>query len=383
MTTDGSGYFLYHSIGQYPGKAEEMATAYADFAAHWGAWDDAQWGHALGIKARFIEQWSRLIGAEVGTVTTCESVTAGLYAILGALPPARIGKRVLIAADCFPSLHFLLQGLSQRMGFSLETVPLRPGESWVRDEDMIAAWGPDVGVAVLTWVTSTASHRGDLARLVAHGRAQGSLIGVDITQAAGLLPFDVSAPEIDFAISTSLKWVCGAPGAGMLYVAPPLVHECAPEFRGWFSQANPFSWDLDAFEFAPDIRRFDSGTPGVVACAGTLPALDWVHAQDRAAMQLHNRTLVQQVMDGADTLGLDVVSPRESSARGGSVMLRLPEAVAPGAMLETLRAKGLFADTRSQILRISPGVMASSAGVNRLLETLGRVLHTRQRGTPR
>ena len=377
MTTDGSGYFLYHSIGQYRGKAAEMAAAYADFAAHWGAYDDAQWGHALGIKARFIDQWSILIGAGDGTVTTCESVTAGFYALLGSLPRERIGKRVLIAADCFPSLHFLLQGLSERMGFTLETVPLRPGESWVRDEDMIAAWGPDVGVALLTWVTSTTSHRCDLATLVAHGRAQGSLIGVDITQAAGLLPFDVTEPEVDFALSTSLKWVCGAPGAGILYVASPLVSECAPEFRGWFSQANPFSWDLDAFEFAPDIRRFDTGTPSIVACAGTLPALDWLNAQDQAAMQVHNRSLAQQIVDGADALGLDVVSPRDPVARGGSVMLRLPDDVAPAALLESLRAQDLFADARNQILRVSPGVLTARAGVDSLLETLGKKLNLR------
>ena len=30
--SDGSGYLLYHSIGQYPGKAAEMARGLAAFS---------------------------------------------------------------------------------------------------------------------------------------------------------------------------------------------------------------------------------------------------------------------------------------------------------------------------------------------------------------
>uniref|UniRef100_UPI00195443C4 hypothetical protein n=1 Tax=Klebsiella pneumoniae TaxID=573 RepID=UPI00195443C4 len=90
-------------------------------------------------------------------------------------------RRLLVAGDCFPSLHFLLAGLAERFDFRLDTVPLRPGESWVRDDDFIAHWQDDVGLALLTFVTSTASHRCDIERLAAHGRAMGSIVGVDVT----------------------------------------------------------------------------------------------------------------------------------------------------------------------------------------------------------
>lgn len=39
---DGSGYFLYHSIGQYPGKASDLAAAMTNFAQVWGRSDDGQ-----------------------------------------------------------------------------------------------------------------------------------------------------------------------------------------------------------------------------------------------------------------------------------------------------------------------------------------------------
>lgn len=232
LEKDGSGYFLYHSIGQYPGKAEDVAAAMAEFAGVWGAPDDGQWGAILGRRAEFVEHWRRLIDAPEGTVTTSENVTAALYALIGALPSKHLkGRKLLVAGDCFPSLHFLLTALSPRFGFSLETVPLRQGASYVEDEDVIAQWDSEVGLALLTWVSSTSSHRADIASLAAHGRKMGSLVGVDITQAAGLLPFSVNDPAVDFTISTSLKWMCGTPGAGMLHVASGLIAACEPEFR--------------------------------------------------------------------------------------------------------------------------------------------------------
>ncbi len=370
-TQDGSGYFLYHSIGMYPGKAEDMESAFSSFARSWGKLDDGQWMRALGARQQFIELWSKLIGAPKGTLTSAENVTTALYSLIGALPEEHLKNRtLLVAGDCFPSLHFLLSGLAKRFGFDLRTVPLRPGESWVRDEDIIAAWDGSVGLALLTFVTSTASHRCDLESLVAHGRRMGSLVGVDITQGVGLLPFHVDKPHVDFTVSTSLKWLCGTPGAGIIHVAEPLLSTCEPELRGWFSQDDIFSWDLDAFAYAGDARRFDHGTPSVLACAGSVPALQWHARQDKAALLAHNRSLGQSIIDTAPSLGMELASPRDATRRGGSIMLRLPDGVDPAASVNRLRDQGIHTDCRGRIMRLSPGTVTSAEGVDRLFAGL-------------
>ncbi|CAN7594206.1 aminotransferase class V-fold PLP-dependent enzyme [Aminobacter aminovorans] len=376
MTTpDGSAYFLYHSIGMYPGKAEAMAAGLSEFAASWGAFDDGQWMRALGKRQRFIDLWSDLIGAPKGTLTSAENVTTALYSLIGALPRHHLaGRRVLVTADCFPSLHFLLAGLAPRFGFTLDTVSMREGESWVHDNDVIAQWGEDVGLALLTQVTSTASHRCDLDRLVAHGRKMGSLVGVDITQGVGLIPFKVDAPVVDFTVSTSLKWLCGTPGAGIIHVAEPLLRECRPELRGWFSQDNIFSWDLDAFAYAPDARRFDHGTPSVLACIGSVPALEWHAAQDKAVLLAHNRKLGAAIIARADEMGLALASPRDDQRRGGSIMLHLPAETDTATVVNGLRERGVFTDCRGRILRLSPGTITTEAGIELLLAGLGALL---------
>lgn len=364
-------YFLYHSIGLYPEKTADLTTAMAQFAQSWGRPDDGQWGYALDKRAQFVARWRAILNAGEGTVTTAENVTSAFHSLLAALPAqALAGRRVLVGADCFPSNHFLLAGMAQKYGFTLHTVPLRQGAAFVEDEDFLAAWTPEVGLALLTWVSSTSSHRIDLDAMVAHGRSMGSLIGCDITQAAGLIPYDVTAPAVDFAISTSLKWMCGTPGAGVLYVAPALIATAQPEPRGWFSQDNPFSWDINAFAYAPDIRRFDNGTPGTIAALASLPALDWHARQDHAALLAHNRRLTARLIAAADEMHLPLITPHAEAKRGGSVMLRLPEILPAAQIVTQLRGLGISTDARGQTLRLSPGIMTTLAGTETLITAL-------------
>lgn len=371
----GDAYFLYHSIGMYPGKARDTAAAMADFAVMWATPDDAQWAAVMPLRQRFIDRWAAILKAAPGTVTTTESVTQSFHMVLSALPKGHLGGRtVLVGADCFPSNHFLLQSMADRYGFALRTVPLRQGAAFVEDEDFLDAWTPDVGLALLTWISSTTSHRIDLPRMVAHGRRMGSLIGTDITQGAGLIPYDVHAPEVDFTISTSLKWMCGTPGAGIVYVSPRLIGHCQPELAGWFSQPNPFNWDIAAFSFAPDIRRFESGTPGCMGALASLPALDWHAAQDHGAILAHNRTLTAQLIEMADDMRLALLTPRDEGKRGGSIMLRVPETHPAAGIVAALRPQGITCDSRSQTLRLSPGIMTTGNGVQRLANALAAAL---------
>ncbi|WP_374298359.1 aminotransferase class V-fold PLP-dependent enzyme [Paracoccus sp. (in: a-proteobacteria)] len=360
------GYFLYHSIGTFPGKEAAVNAALADFTARWCAEDDGQWPDTLARRADFIAAWTRLIAAPQGTLTLAESVTGALYSLMRSLPEARLaGGTVLVAQDCFPSLHFLLAELSRRIGFTLRTVAPTGGRAYVTDDDMIAAWGDDVRLALLTWVTSTASHRCDLDRMIAHGRRKGSLVGVDVTQGAGIRPYGAQA---DFTVGSSLKWLCGVSGAGILQVMPDLLAQCSPEFRGWFSQANPFSWDLDAFALAPDARRFDNGTPNVLPAVASQPGIDHVLKTGVESLADHNSRLCALLLEGARELGLRIVSPEDAAMRGGSIMVELPR---PG-LVDLLRERGLFADQRGAVLRLSPGAVTSADDCNALIAALAR-----------
>lgn len=376
LTGKGDAYLLYHSIGQYEGKRADMTAGLADFADVWSAPNGDQWGDVLGKRQQFIDLWGQLIHAPKGTVTTTESVTTGLMAVIGALPEGTLrGKKVLVAEDGFPSLHFLLTGLSKRFGFTLATVPFRQGGQWVEAEDIMTEWDEDVALALLTWISSTSSHRLDIPQLVAHGRSMGSLIGVDLTQGAGLLPYDVTTPKIDFALSTSLKWMCGTPGAGIIYMDEDLLARSEPEMRGWFSQENPFSWALDAFAFADDARRLDSGTPSSVPAIASLPAMQWRMAQDSAVIAEENRALTTLLQAGLEDMGLRLASPSDPDQRGGSLMVTLPDHLQASDVVAALSEQQIYVDNRSQILRMSPGVLTTEAGIARTIAALRELVN--------
>jgi len=114
-----------------------------------------------------------------------------------------------------------------------------------------------------------------------------------------------------------------------------------------------------------------------VACAGTLPALEWHAKQDARAMLAHNRALTAAIVDGADELGLGLVSPRDEERRGGSLMLNVPASADPAMLVDSLRAAGVYADCRGATLRLSPGTVTTLDGCERLLGALRRLLKTR------
>ena len=370
-----SGYFLYHSIGMFPQKQERISEALGEFAASWGSIDDAQWGYALDKQAEFLDGWRALLNARPGSIAQAESVTAALYQVLRGLPESTVrGGKVLIAADCFPSLHFLLAELVSRMGGTLVTVAPAPGEAWVSDERMVQHWDRDVRVAILTWVTSTSAHRSDVARLVAHGHEMGTICGVDVTQGIGIVPYDVTQVGADFTIGSSLKWLCGVSGAAVIHSSEALMDRCSPELRGWFSQSNPFNWDLDAFAFAPDARKFGNGTPSVLPAIGSLPGLAFVRETGVAALSRDNAGKVAQLAEWVMGSALRLVSPPRAEQRGGGLMVELPETLEGPAVVETLKAQALYADVRGRILRLSPGIVTTPDSITRLTESLAGLL---------
>jgi kynureninase len=104
-----------------------------------------------------------------------------------------------------------------------------------------------------------------------------------------------------------------------------------------------------------------------VAEIASLPALERWHERDHSADLARNRALSAALIEGADALGLPLVSPRADAARGGSVMLRVPDG---RDAVTRLRAAGVRADARGTVLRLSPGEVTSMAGVEQALAAL-------------
>jgi selenocysteine lyase/cysteine desulfurase len=370
-----SGYFINHTVGVFPGQEQAIQDVMGDYAAAWCDPVNGQWDYLMQCREEFLNKWGKLLNVDSSTICSMENVTTAVFALLGSLPHEYLRDRVvLIAANCFPSLYFLLDGLQERYGFVLRTV-YKEHKFHVSDQAFLDAWDEDVTLAILTWVSSTTSHKIDLRRLIAHSRKMNSLTCLDITQGAGIIPIDLDDADVDFAVTTSLKWSCGAPGAGLLYVKPDKLRDCEPELRGWFSQENPFSWDLDLFQYSNTTNRFLNGTPSFLPCCASLPGLRWLAETGQSVVLEHNRRLCSQIIDQAVRMDWNLLTPIAEEERGGSLMFELPSNVDIYGLMSEFERDCISVDVRGQILRMSPGYTTTESAVSQLCAHLKRVFN--------
>ena len=103
----------------------------------------------------------------------------------------------------------------------------------------------------------------------------GAVVILDAYQSAGIVPLDVTALGVDFAVGGSVKWLCGGPGNGWLYVRPDLAERLEPAYTGWQAHEQPFGFEPE-MRYAQGAARFLTGTPNVPALFAATPGYDLI-----------------------------------------------------------------------------------------------------------
>ncbi len=130
------------------------------------------------------------------------------------------GPRNKIVTDGlnFPSNDCIYYAL-ERQGAKVHQVPSPDGMT-LPLELMLAAIDEQTQLVSVSHVAFRSSFVQDLATITKRAHEVGALVIADLYQSAGILPVDVHSLGVDFATGGSVKWLCGGPGAGYLYVRP-------------------------------------------------------------------------------------------------------------------------------------------------------------------
>jgi kynureninase len=178
---------------------------------------------------------------------------------------------------------------------------------------------------------------------------------VDGYQAAGTLPVDVVALDVDLYVGGSVKYLCGGPGNGWMYAAPHVSAQLEPVTTGWFGQASPFAFDPEN-AYADGIGRFAGGTPGVPAAYAAEPAYRALADVGAQAVRERSLSLTQPLLEGALERGWTVRTPHEPERRGGHVTFDPgTDAVTAQHVHDELIRRGFVVDHRPGVgLRASP-----------------------------
>jgi selenocysteine lyase/cysteine desulfurase len=353
---DGT-YLLSHSVGCLP-KGSDAAIE-AGFYRPWRDAGGAAWPGWLDSIAGFRQAVARLIGGRPDQICPQTNVSSAVAKIISALP-ARSGRDViLLSEEDFPSIGFVAEAAP---GFRLRFMPR--GEAVEDPKAWEAVFANDVQCAIVTHAFSNRSARLPVAEITRAARARGVFTIVDAVQTLGVLPIDVSAWQADFLVGSSVKFLCGGPGAAFLWASDVALPQTRPIDVGWFSHANPFAFDIHDFRMAADASRFWGGTPSVLPFVQAAHSIGVLLEIGIEAIEAHNQALIEHLHTA---LPSRIRSARDFARRGNAVLVAVEDV---GATLAALAAERIFADAREDCIRVSPHCYNSSDDIERLLAYL-------------
>jgi len=365
---DTCTYLVSHSLGAMPSRTE---TYLAQFARAWGtrgvrAWHEGWWeiGRVTG------DLLAPTIGAAAGTISMHQNATVAQSIVASCLSYDGPRRRIIVQDLDFPSNHYLFHGF-ERYGAQVVTVP---SDDAVRGriDRVVDAIDERTALVNLSLVLFRSAHLQDVAPVIEKAHRVGARVVLDLYQAAGAVPVDVTALGTDFAVGGSVKWLCGGPGAGYLYVRPDLIHELRPSVVGWAGHAQPFQFTSGPIDYAEGLERFQSGTPNVPSLYSARAGYEIVAEIGVPAIREKSLRLTRRLMDAAQARGWRMNTPVDDHERGASVVIDVPDGA---TVTHELIARGVIVDFRPGAgVRLAPHFYNTEAEIDHAVETMEEIL---------
>ena len=355
-------YLVSHSLGAMPRKA---ADRLAEFAQEWAergirSWAEGWWETPWTVG----DQVGRIIGGPPGSTVMHQNVAVAEAVVVSCFRPVDpVRNRVVYERGNFPSVRYLYQAQPD-----LEVVVCES------DSEIVERIDERTLLVPISHVLFKAGEIQDVESIVRRAHEVGAHVVLDCYQSAGIVPLDVTALRVDFAVGGSVKWLCGGPGNGWLYVRPDLAEQLEPTYTGWQAHARPFGFE-DEMDYARGAGRFLTGTPNVAAHYAATAGYDLVEEIGVGRIRDNSLRQTQLLIDLADAAGFEVQSPRDPDRRGGTVTVDVPEFAAVHA---ELAVRGILCDFRPDAgIRLGPHFYNTDAEIRFAVDQIADILEAR------
>jgi kynureninase len=354
-------YLINHSLAAMPAKAEDTLREYARMWRERGirSWGEGWWEMPVTVG----DQIGRIIGAPAGSTVMHQNVTVAEMVVLSCFHELGERNRIVYEEANFPSVRYLYQAQPE-----LEVVAVED------DEAIVDAIDERTLLVPISHVLFKNAEIQRIEPIIRRAHDCGAHVVLDCYQSAGVVPFDVTELGVDFATGGSVKWLCGGPGAGWLYVRPDLAERLEPAFVGWQGHARPFAFEPE-LEYADGARRFLTGTPNVPALYAATAGYDVIEEVGVDRIRERSLRLTQLLVDLLDDAGLEVASPREAARRGGTVLVRTPD---HAAVHKELTEREIICDFRPDAgVRLGPHFFNTEDELRHTVEQLTDIVESR------
>ena len=353
-------YLINHSLGAMPRRVEDRV---ADYAGTWRergirAWGEGWWDMPMTVG----DQIGRIVGGPPGSTVMHQNVAIAEAVVLSCFTPAPARNRVVYERGNFPSVRYLYQ--AQR---DLEVVVCED------DVEIVDAIDERTLLVPISHVLFKSGEIQDVARIVARAHEAGAHVILDAYQSAGIVPLDVTALDVDFAVGGSVKWLCGGPGNGWLYVRPDLAELLEPTYTGWQAHEQPFGFE-EEMRYAAGGARFLTGTPNVPALYAATPGYDLIEEIGVDRIRENSLRQTDLLIELADAAGFGIASPRDHARRGGTVTVHVDEFP---AVHKELSERQILCDFRPGAgIRIGPHYFTSDEELRHVIAQIAEIVET-------
>ena len=267
-------------------------------------------------------------------------------------------------------MEYIWEG-QQQLGARVEIVPSDNGIT-IPLERILAAIDDNTCLVALSHTSFRSSYRVEPRAIVERAHSVGASVLLDVYQSAGAVELDAGGWEVDFLIGGTIKWLCGGPACGYLYVRRDLQNDLKPRLTGWVAHDTPFDFAHSPMRYARSVRRFAQGTPSIPALYSALPGLQIIEEVGLKLIAAESRRHTEWMIEFANEHGWQINSPRKTDERGSSVMTGVEDG--PG-MVARLAERKVFVDCRPGVgLRISPHFFNTDEEVHEAMEILADLM---------
>ena len=339
---EGKVYLDGNSLGALPRGVRQRVEDLV--AKEWGqdlisSWNQHDW---IALPRRLGEKIAPLIGAAPGQVICADSISVNLFKLLATALQLRPGRPVILSeTGNFPTDLYVAQGLTRLLGAGRCVLHDVPGEA------IVEALDDDVAVLMLTHVNFRDGSMHNIRELTRAAHERGALVLWDLAHSAGVMPIELDGCDVDMAVGCGYKYLNGGPGApAFLYLAERHQGQAAQPLSGWMGHRRPFEFE-NAYEPAPGIDRFLSGTPGILGMAALESALEVYEGVSTRDLRTKSVALTQAFIDAVleqDLADVQLLTPKNPDSRGSHVSLAHPQGF---AIAQALIERGIIVDFRA------------------------------------
>lgn len=356
------------SLGALSRRSRAAVNEFLDLWQAYGAsaWYKTWLGEVVALRGSF----ERLVNAQPGTVTIQHSISSALSVIASGYDYRQRPKIITTALD-FPTIPY--QWLVKP---EVEVVILPSDDQiGVPLERYAAAIDERTALVATSHVFFTSGYIQPVEEIVRLAHGVGAHVLIDGYQAAGQLPVDVRALDVEWYLTGGLKWLLGGPGIVQLYARPELVQRFEPTTSGWFAHEQPFAFDPERWAYQSDARRFELGTPAVAAVYAARAGMDLILEIGVEAVRARELELVADLTARARDAGLRLKLPANPAEHAGIVMVPAEQ---PGAVVRALAEQKIIVDYRPGHVRVSPYFYNTLDEQQLIITELARLLQHEQ-----